>query len=142
MRQTCRTEQVVAVGPEPVSDNTPQQRPGNEHAAIRRKDSPEVRIGLERRDESIARKRSDAHTYPGDPAMFAYALPDQPRTADLQHRSGSEQQNRTDRVGHAATVPDPRTRSKTSQHCTGRSPAATADTDETGTATHPLAIRH
>jgi hypothetical protein len=79
------------------------------HTAVRREDPPEVRIGLERRDESIARKRDDAHTGPGDPAMFANALPD--HQAPPISNTADAANNRIERTvsGMRSTVPVTRT---------------------------------
>ena len=40
-------------GRKPSSDHAPQQRPHDEHPAVRGQDAPEVRVGLQRRDEAV-----------------------------------------------------------------------------------------
>ena len=105
--------EVVAVGTKPVGDNTPQQRPGDEHSPVRSEDPTEVRIGLEGGDEAVPGKSNHPSADPADPAMLAHPLPHQPCPTDLEHRSKKEQDNRADSV----------------RHCTDRTAPITKDLD-------------
>jgi cation-transporting ATPase V len=100
-------DDVEAVWSESVCDDAPCQRAGDEDAAVGSEDPPEVGVRLERGDESVRGQGHDAGTDPGDAAMLADALPDQPCATDLQDGSHEEQRDRPQRVRHRSRLRAP-----------------------------------
>ncbi len=94
-----RPPEVVAVGPEPVDRHAPRQRADHEDAAIGGQHPTEVWVGLQRGDKAVGAEGEDPGADTGDAAVFAHALPDQPRPADLGQGGEHEQDDRTDH-GH------------------------------------------
>jgi hypothetical protein len=73
---------------------TMSQRSGHEHAAVGSQHPTELRIGLKGGDKAVGAQRDHPEAGPGPSTMLADALPDQPGTTDLEHRSHRKQQDR------------------------------------------------
>jgi hypothetical protein len=98
-----RAGDVPAVGPETVHQDTPQQRTRHEHPAVGGQDAAEVRVGLQRRHESVSAQREHSGADPREAPPLPNALPHEPRPADLRHGCQGEQDDRA-QDGHGARL--------------------------------------
>lgn len=84
-------------------------RSGDEHPTVGGQDPAEVGVRLQRGDDPVQAQRDHAGADPHHAALLVYALPDQPRAADLGER-GQANSTRERMIVMAGSTPHPDSR--------------------------------